>query len=275
MTASNIQVNESSRIVLQDDALQSVSVLVSDKLKLDIDVPSNTCGKCYIKINGCGEFNLNVTMNQDSNWSFLMMNESDEEITFFEEWNLKQNAEVILAIGELTLGNHTKNTVYNLMEEGSSIFVRGANLVQSKLTSTITAVHHKGNTFAQIDNYGIVSQNCEFFMDVIGKIEKGAKNAKTHQISKVMNFGHNPMSSINPKLIIDENDVEASHAATIGQPDPLQVYYLQSRGMTKGDALKLISLGYLLPIIDVIEDEQIKEVLKDAVIEKVNNACLM
>lgn len=275
MTTSNIQVNESNRIVLSDEALQSISVTVSNNLKLDIEVPSNTFGKCYIKIAGQGNFDLNVALNENSRWSFLMMNQSDEDIHFSETWNLKKNAEVNLAIGELSLGNHTKSMTYNLLEEGSSIFVRGASLVQSKLTSKINTVHHKGNTHAQIDNYGIVLANCEFTLDVIGKIEKAAKNAKTHQNSKVMNFGLKPLSSINPKLIIDENDVEASHAATIGQPDPLQVYYLQSRGMDKGEALKLISLGYLLPIIDVIEDSEVKEVLQEAVIEKVRDACLM
>lgn len=275
MTTSDIQINESNRVVLSDDELQSISVSVSEKLKLDIEAPKNTFGRCYIKIDGTGKLELNVTINENSHWSFLMMNQSDEEIEFTEEWNLKKNAEVNLAIGELTLGNHTRDAVYHLLEEGSSIFVRGASLVQSKLTSSIKAIHHKGHTHAQIDNYGIVLANCEFTLDVIGQIEKAAKQAKTHQISKVMNFGLKPKSSINPKLIIEENDVEASHAATIGQPDPLQVYYLQSRGMNKGEALKLISLGYLLPIIDVIEDEHVKEVLRDAVIDKVSNACLM
>jgi Fe-S cluster assembly scaffold protein SufB len=275
MTISDIQINESNRVVLSDDELQSISVSVSEKLKLDIEAPMNTFGRCYIKIDGTGKLELNVTINENSHWSFLVMNQSDEEIEFTEEWNLKKNAEVNLAIGELTLGNHTKDAVYHLLEEGSSIFVRGASLVQSKLTSTIKAIHHKGHTHAQIDNYGIVLANCEYTLDVIGQIEKAAKQAKTHQISKVMNFGLKPKSSINPKLIIEENDVEASHAATIGQPDPLQVYYLQSRGMNKGEALKLISLGYLLPIIDVIEDEHVKEVLRDAVIDKVSNACLM
>lgn len=275
MTPSNIQINESNRIVLSEDALQSISVSVSEKLKLDIEAPSNTFGRCYIKIDGNGKFELSVTINENSNWSFLVMNQSDEEIEFAETWDLHKNAEVNLAIGELTLGNHTKDAVYNLLGEGSSIFVRGASLVQSKLTSTLKAIHHKGHTHAQIDNYGIVLANCEFTLDVIGQIEKAAKQSKTHQNSKVMNFGLKPISSINPKLIIDENDVEASHAATIGQPDPLQVYYLQSRGMNKGEALKLISLGYLLPIIDVIEDEHVKEVLREAVIEKVSNTCLM
>ena len=90
-----------------------------------------------------------------------------------------------------------------------------------------------------------------------------------------MNFDEKPKTFVNPKLIIDENEVEASHAASVGQPDILQVYYLQSRGLDRSESLKLISLGYLLPIVDVIENEEVKNTLKDAVIKKVSESCLM
>lgn len=275
MTTSNIVVNESTKLVLSDDSLQTIDVTIKETLDLDITVSENSFGSCYLKVNGDGILNLTVNVNDNANWSVLMMNESDNQIQTIENWNLKRNANVHLAIGELTAGQHKKNIVYHLLEEGASINVRGANLVQSKLESIIRAIHYKGNTHAQIDNYGIVLQECEYTLDVIGQIEKKAKKAKTHQISRVMNFGLKPKTSVNPKLIIDENDVEASHAASMGQPDPLQIYYLQSRGMNRSEALKLISMGYLLPIIEVIEDENVKETLREAVIEKVSNTCLM
>ncbi len=275
MANSEFHVDQSNRIVLNQGSLQTISINVSDDMDLELIIPKNTFGSCYMSIRGSGKFQLNVNAEMDSNWSILMMNESDESILFEENWNIKRNAQIQLSIGELTSGNHVKNSIYHLLEEGSSINVRGANLVQSKLIATLKAIHYKGNTSAQIDNYGIVLQGCEYTLDVIGQIEKAAKKAKTHQISRIMNFGLKPKTSVNPKLIIDENDVEASHAASMGQPDVLQVHYLQSRGLSKSEALKLISLGYLLPIVDVIEDEIVKEKLKDAVIEKVSNSCLM
>ncbi len=275
MASSDFHVNQSDRIVLNPGSLQTILINVKDDMNLELDIPENTKGSCYMTISGNGVFRLNVNVETNSDWSILMMNESDNSISFEENWNLKKDAQIHLSIGELTAGNHVKNALFHLLEEGSSINVRGANLVQSKLVATLKAIHYKGNTTAQIDNYGIVLQECEYTLDVIGQIEKAAKNAKTHQISRVMNFGLRPKTSVNPKLIIDENDVEASHAASMGQPDVLQVHYLQSRGLNKSEALKLISLGYLLPIVDVIEDEIVKEKLKDAVIEKVNQSCLM
>ena len=37
----------------------------------------------------------------------------------------------------------------------------------------------------------------------------------------------------NPILLIDEDDVTAGHAASVGRVDPLQLYYLMSRGISQ------------------------------------------
>ena len=49
-------------------------------------------------------------------------------------------------------------------------------------------------------------------------------------------------------LCIDENDVQASHAAVVGKLNEEHIYYLLSRGLSLADARRLISLGYLKPI---------------------------
>ena len=43
-------------------------------------------------------------------------------------------------------------------------------------------------------------------------------------------------SDANPILLIDENEVTAGHAASIGQVDPEDMYYLMSRGIDKETA---------------------------------------
>ena len=72
-----------------------------------------------------------------------------------------------------------------------------------------------------------------------------------------------------PLLLIDENDVKASHALTIGQPDADQLYYLQSRGLSTKQAVGLLSVGYFLPVIDLVEDEELKDSLRQEMESKV------
>ena len=78
-----------------------------------------------------------------------------------------------------------------------------------------------------------------------------------------------------PKLLIDENDVQASHATSVGRIDENQLIYLQSRGLTEGQVLNLISTGYLMPIASFIENEQLQNQLKEEIESKVSASCSM
>ena len=49
----------------------------------------------------------------------------------------------------------------------------------------------------------------------------------------------------NPILLIDEDDVKAGHAASVGQVNAEQVHYLMSRGIAKEEAQRLIIYGFL------------------------------
>ncbi|WP_348663569.1 Fe-S cluster assembly protein SufD [Chlamydia vaughanii] len=48
-----------------------------------------------------------------------------------------------------------------------------------------------------------------------------------------------------PRLEILTDDVKASHGATVGPLDPQQIFYMQSRGMTREEAQKKLIQGFL------------------------------
>ena len=60
-------------------------------------------------------------------------------------------------------------------------------------------------------------------------------------------------------MYIDDYDVQASHAAAVGKMDEEHLYYLQSRGLTKKQAMQLITYGYLMPVVEVIDNDMIKK----------------
>ncbi len=62
----------------------------------------------------------------------------------------------------------------------------------------------------------------------------------------------------NPILLIDEDDVTAGHAASVGRVDPTQLYYLMSRGIPKTEAERLIIHGFLAPVVNEIPIERVK-----------------
>ena len=65
-------------------------------------------------------------------------------------------------------------------------------------------------------------------------------------------------SDANPILLIDENDVTAGHAASIGQVDPEDMYYLMSRGLDKATAERLVVRGFLGSVIVEIPVKEVR-----------------
>src|SRR5215213_3281613 len=64
-----------------------------------------------------------------------------------------------------------------------------------------------------------------------------------------------------PGLEILANDVRCTHAATIGQVDREELFYLMSRGLSKAEAERLIVRGFFSEILDRIELEPVREAL--------------
>jgi Fe-S cluster assembly protein SufD len=69
-------------------------------------------------------------------------------------------------------------------------------------------------------------------------------------------------------LLIDEDDVTAGHAASVGQVNEEQIYYLMSRGISRSEAEYLVIFGFLAPVISEIPLEGMRSRLQDVVEKK-------
>ena len=121
----------------------------------------------------------------------------------------------------------------------------------------VSVFHNKMNTFATMDNYGVCRDEAKLIFSGISKIEKGSSSSKTHQNAKIMVFDEKSNGIAKPILKIDENDIEASHAAIVGKISDEHIFYLTSRGLTEDEAKQLITFGYLKPILKGFDDEEI------------------
>lgn len=235
-----------------------------------LNFEANSSGSYIVSITGEGTLNFNVNFEANSTWTFLVLNRSEASLLIHEHITLQQGVNLKMNYGELSTGSHTKNSVYEILGSDSHIDVKGASIVFNKLNWNLKALHHAKRSFANLDNHAIVLENAQLSLEVTGQIDKGFSGSETHQMTRVMNLGDKLNCVVFPKLLIDENDVAASHAAAVGQPNEEHIYYLQSRGIEHIDALKLLMRGYLLPITDDIENETIKNELLEEIEQKVN-----
>ena len=187
--------------------------------------------------------------------------EHHESITVSDEVHLHRDASIQSGYAELSNGNIQANYEYFLDGENASAKVRMAALSENtdRKKYTVSIKHMAIATHGQMDNYGVVKDQGRLTIDGIGTITKGQHGSSNHQTNKIMIFDKDCIGSANPYLFIDDFDVKASHAAGVGKMDEDHLYYLQSRGLTKKQAMQLITYGYLKPVVEVIDNEKLRE----------------
>jgi Fe-S cluster assembly protein SufD len=157
-------------------------------------------------------------------------------------------------VGDLNDGNTLSDTKSVLKGQGSTsdtkVISVGKNAQQNSLTTR--AVH-----FGKSSDSNMVTR-AVMIINGITKIEHGATKANGVQTEKVLMLSPKARGDANPILLIDEDDVTAGHAASVGQVNPEQVYYLMSRGISKQDAERLIIYGFLAPVVSEIPVEAVR-----------------
>ncbi len=181
---------------------------------------------------------------------------------------LDNDAIIDWAIGVMNEGNVVADFDSDLYGKGSHADMKVVALSSGKQVQGIdTRVTNYGcNSIGNILQHGVILEKGTLTFNGIGHIIKGAKGADAQQESRVLMLSDQARSDANPILLIDENDVTAGHAASIGQVDPEDMYYLMSRGLDKATAERLVVRGFLGSVIVEIP---VKEV-RDEMIENID-----
>ena len=93
----------------------------------------------------------------------------------------------------------------------------------------------------------------------IGHILKAAKNAESQQESRLLMFSKEGRGDVNPILLIDEYEVQAGHAASMGKVDAEQLYYLMTRGLSRQEAEFLVMKGFLIHAFNDFESDIVRD----------------
>ena len=94
-------------------------------------------------------------------------------------------------------------------------------------------------------------------------ISKQALKTDSSQLHQSLLLSQTAEVDSKPELEIFADEVKATHGATVGQLDENEVFYLQSRGIPKSKAEKILSLAFMNKMIETINNEQLEKLLLD------------
>ncbi|WP_462411096.1 Fe-S cluster assembly protein SufD [Neobacillus sp. Marseille-QA0830] len=175
------------------------------------------------------------------------------------------------ALGLMNEGDTISDNTTNLLGDGSFGDTKTVTVGRGDQTQNFTTkvVHFGRHTQGNILNHGVVKDSATLIFNGIGKIEHGASKSDAEQTSRVLMLSEKARGDANPALLIDEDDVMAGHAASVGRVDPVQLYYLMSRGIPKTEAERLVIHGFLAPVVNELPIEKVKEQLTEVIERKV------
>lgn len=145
----------------------------------------------------------------------------------------------------------------NLVGEGAVLNLVGIFLgaAFSSVVFNTHVVHKAPHTKSLTTIRGVFKDKSSFSNDGMVRITKGAKGADGYFASKVLLFDDAKGRSV-PSLEIDENDLKAGHASTVGRPDENQLFYLRSRGLSEKEAETLIISGFFQQILQYFGEKE-------------------
>ncbi len=245
----NVDIGESSSLTfIEQHVGDATSFFQNESVFITL---ANNAQLNHVRIQSNSEFtqnmvNLNVNQEYDSHYNFFQLVDGSK----LGRSNIcvqldGENAQC--NINSLTLSKNNQHIDNNIIVNHNSPQTHSTQFVKSILFDTSTGVFN-GRT--------VVHEN--------------AQKITAHQANKNLLLSKKAKMNSNPQLEIYADDVKCSHGSTTGQIDEDALFYLQSRGINKQDAMELMVTGFANEVLDKIPHPEIKKAIYTEFTVKLN-----
>ncbi|MFB6166787.1 MAG: Fe-S cluster assembly protein SufD [Candidatus Nanohaloarchaea archaeon] len=130
-------------------------------------------------------------------------------------------------------------------------------------------VRHRGeNTTCDMNTRGVVDDSARSAYEGLQDVGREAPGTSSFQHENTLMLSEKAEADASPKLMIDNNDVEATHAAAAGRVPEDEMHYMKSRGLSEEQARRLVVKGFFEPLMEEIELPGLKDELREQVKQK-------
>ena len=103
-------------------------------------------------------------------------------------------------------------------------------------------------------------------------VRPGAQKTDSKQTNNSVLLSKQARADSQPQLEIYADDVRCTHGATLGPIDDDHMFYLQSRGLSRADALAMLTYGFASEILRAVSVESLRSDLDALVHEWLSEA---
>jgi Fe-S cluster assembly protein SufD len=133
-------------------------------------------------------------------------------------------------------------------------------------------LHETGPSGGDVHWRGAATGESRASFEGLIQINPGAQQTHTYlQIHTMLLSAAAELDAI-PSVLVSADDVSASHGGTVGELDEALIFYMQTRGLTRPQAVRVIVEGFFEPLIVQLDDPPLEQLIRERIGAKLASA---
>ncbi|MDX6697665.1 MAG: Fe-S cluster assembly protein SufD [Solirubrobacteraceae bacterium] len=170
------------------------------------------------------------------------------------------------------LGGHLTRQHIELSTAGTGSDMRHRGIYfteeQEHLDLFTVDLHEVGHTTGDTVWKGAATGASRASYEGLIKIVPDAQESHTYLQTHSMMLSPRAKVDAIPSLIVETDSVSASHGGTVGEVDEGQVFYMQTRGLSRHEAVRVIVEGYFEPVVVQLDDPGLERLVRERIARK-------
>jgi len=166
-------------------------------------------------------------------------------------------------VSSLSLGGSASRSRMNFLLNGRGSLAEGFEIfftdAKQRYDFETNLIHNSPDSTGSTQARGVLKGESQSIFKGMIKIVNAAKNSRSYLAHHAMLLERTAKSDGVPSLEIDNNEVRATHSASVAQIDEEQLFYLSARGLSPDEAKKMVVLGFFEPVLSRVPIEQTRE----------------
>ena len=187
----------------------------------------------------------------------------DQQVTHVSNRAVEVTNDSRATVSALSLGSLVSRSRTNFLLNGRGSFAEGFEIFftdsKQRYDYETNLIHNSPDTTGSAQARGVLKGESQSIYKGMIKIVNAAKNSKSYLAHHAMILERTAKSDGVPSLEIDNNEVRATHSASVAQIDEEQLFYLMARGLSPDEARKMVVLGFFEPVLSRVPIEQTRE----------------
>jgi Fe-S cluster assembly protein SufD len=215
---------------------------------------------------------VSLEVGDGGNLRFVSVQSLDHAASNVVHQRVRIGRDATSRIGEVGLGGDLGRLDLGVTLEGDGASSEVVGLYFGEGSQTLDyrmVINHVGrNTSSDVFLKGALEGDSQSVFTGLLRIEKEAQKTSTFETNRNLVLSENAKAHSVPNLEILCNDVICGHASSVGPLEQDHLYYLQSRGLRKERAERLLIRGFFNEVIDRLPIGGIAEPVADEVFSR-------